>query len=351
MKAAFYVYPTAFQSPGGGEVMLLKTREYLEREGVEVSLFDPWRDKLKDFDLLHTFGSVKDALPMMRAASQAGIPNVLSTVCWYSWKSAWGTYGTLRNRVLSAARHAAKSWLPFLPSERKTMMEISDILLPNSQSEARQLMRFFRMPESKILVVPNAVDSSFAEASPELFVERYGFQDFILLVGRIEPRKNQLNVIRALKGIGRPTVIIGDCVPGYETYESACRQEADRDIHFLGGLPHGSPLLASAYAACDTFVLGTWLETPGLAALEAALAGAKVVITVEGATREYFKNFVRYVPPSDPRAIREAVQKSLASAKGPALSIHVKENYSWANTAKLTLSAYRKVLSAKEVES
>lgn len=344
MKIAFYVYPTAFQSPGGGEILLLKTKEYLERAGVQVKLLDPWKDKLKEFDILHTFGSVKDALPMMEAARFAGIKNVLSTVCWYSWKSAWGTYPDFRTRTFSLARHAAKCFLPYLPSRRKRMMTVSDMLIPNSESEARQLENFFCVPKHKIRVVPNAVDVAFAEASPDLFAKKHGVKDFILLVGRIEPRKNQLTVLRALRGMPKPVLVIGDPVPGYEGYARACRDAADGNVRFLGGLPHGSEELRSAYAACDTFVLGTWLETPGLAALEAGLAGAKIVITREGATREYFQDLAFYVSPQDPSGIRAAVLRSLETPKTPELSVRIRSEYLWPAAARKTHRVYEEVL-------
>ena len=48
---------------------------------------------------------------------------------------------------------------------------------------------------------------------------------------------------------------------------------------WLGRLDHHDPLLASAYAAARVFALPSWFETPGLAALEAALAGCSVAIT------------------------------------------------------------------------
>ncbi|HTL46694.1 MAG TPA: glycosyltransferase, partial [Verrucomicrobiae bacterium] len=240
MKVAFYVYPIAFQSPGGGEILLLKTREYLEKAGLKVRLFDTWNDKLSDYDILHTFGSVKDCLRMMETAHSVGVKNVLTTVCWYSWKSAWGTYPEWNRRLPSAARHLAKTLLPFLPSKRRKMMTLADALIPNSRSEADQLKRFFGVSEEKIRVIPNAVDESFAAALPTAFEKKYGLRDFVLCVGRIEPRKNQLNVVRALKGIGRPVVFIGDPVPAYQDYYEACRREAGAQMHFLGGLPHGS---------------------------------------------------------------------------------------------------------------
>jgi len=344
MKVAFYVYPVAFQSPGGGEILLLKTREYLEKEGLSVKLFDPWNDKLRDFDILHTFGSVKDSLRMMRTAAQLSVKNVLSTICWYSWKSAWGTYPSFSGRSISLVRQATKSFFPFMPSQRKEMMSCADILLPNSESEARQLKSFFKVSEEKIMMVPNAVDESFAKASPDAFISKFGLKDFILCVGRIEPRKNQLNVIRALKGISQSVVIIGDYVPYYKAYYDQCRKEAGNKVHFLGGFSHESPMLASAYAACNTFLLATWLETPGLAALEAALAGAKVVITREGATREYFQKYVRYVSPDNLEEIRKEVQASYNSPLTLDLKNHIQSRFLWDRAAKLNIKAYERVL-------
>ncbi len=344
-KVLFYVYPTAFQAPGGGEVQLLQTKKYLEQLGVSIKLFDPWQDKLKDFDILHTFGSVKDCLPVMEAAHTQGIKNVLSTICWYSWKSAWHTYTDPKRRFLSMIRHGAKSFFPFLPSERKQMMRISDLLLPNSQSEADQLAGYFNIPRNKIIPVPNGVDLSFSQASPENFIQKYGFKDFVLCVGRIEPRKNQLNMVRALKGLKVPVVFVGQPVPHYQSYFEQCEKEADANIHFLGALPHESGLLASAYAACHTFVLASWLETPGLAALEAGLAGANVVITSEGATKEYFGSFALYAAPDKLSDIRNKVESSLGVPKSKLLQQHIQNNYPWIKVAEQTLRAYQSLWS------
>ncbi len=71
-------------------------------------------------------------------------------------------------------------------------------------------------------------------------------------------------------------------------------------VIWLGRLDHHDPLLASAYAAARVFALPSWFETPGLAALEAALAGCAVVITPYGSTREYFGDLVEYARPHRP---------------------------------------------------
>jgi len=224
------------------------------------------------------------------------------------------------------------------------MMEIADILIPNSASEADQLQRFFRVPQEKIAIIMNAVDAAFSEAKPDLFFEKYGLRDFVLCVGRIEPRKNQLGMIRALSGAPVSFVLIGDPVKRYPAYYDACRRVAGKNVRFLEGFPHDSEILRSAYAACDTFLLASWLETPGLAALEAGLAGAKIVITREGATREYFQDFAAYVNPSDSTDIREKVIAMRRQPKTATLRDHIRQNFLWEHTAKKTLETYHKLL-------
>lgn len=346
-RVAFYVYPTAFQNPGGGEIQLLKTKQHLEAEGLSVKLFDPWADKLESFDVLHTFGSVKEALPLMEAAKRVRVKNVLSTICWYSLRAAWGNYGSLKARSTAVLRHVAKIFCPFLPSKRKRMMDIADVLIPNSESESEQLERFFHVPQKKITVIPNAVDAIFLGAKPDSFIKKFGLRDFVLCVGRIEPRKNQLGMIHALSGAKVQFVIIGDPVKNYPEYYHACLKAAGNNVRFLGGIPHDSEMLRSAYASCNTFLLASWLETPSLAALEAGLVGAKVVITKEGATQEYFRNFAFYV---DPKNTSDILEKTLVAVKRPKdtlLQERIRQNFLWAHTAKKTLETYHELLHNK----
>ncbi|MDP8299901.1 MAG: glycosyltransferase family 4 protein [Candidatus Tantalella remota] len=344
MKVAFYAYPSAFQNPGGGEIQLLKTMEYLRKAGVEVKKFDQWNDKLEDYDVLHVFGSVKMCVGLMNTARNKNVKVALSPIFWSSFKRALHESGSIRTKMELFLRHLAKMVFPKMPSGRRKTMTIADILFPNSEMEKEQLMRLFDIPEEKIYVVPNGVDARFKDADPKLFTDKYGIKDFVLYSGRIEPRKNQLNFIRAMKRTGKPAVFIGDAVSDYKEYYSECRKEAPDNMHFLGRLEHDSDILASAYAACDVFVLTSWFETPGLCALEAALAGAKVVITPEGSTREYFKDMVIYARPDDIEEISSSMEEAFGSAVTPELKEHVLENYIWDRVASRTKQGYEKIL-------
>ena len=348
MTIYFYVYPSAFQNPGGGEVQLLKTKEYLEKRGLEIRLYDQWKDQLQKGDILHVFGSIKYCYGLMRTAKEVGARVVLSTICWSDWRSALHTYPDWRRRTANIARHLAKAWFPWVPSLRKATMEVSDLLFPNSEREAEQLVRYFRVPREKIVVIPNGVDALYQEANPAFFESRYGLKDFFLCVGRIEPRKNQLALVRAHRGIKRPLVMIGEAVSRYRDYELQCRREASSNVHFLGYFPTDSQEIRSAYAACDTFVLPSWFETPGLAALEAALAGAKLVITDGGPTREYFGEEAFYVDPSRLADIRRKMELAEGQARNGVLRERIRKNYLWEQVAEKLTSCYEKLTRNQE---
>ncbi len=346
MKVAFFTYPAAFQNVGGGEIQLIKTREYLEKAGQPVDLFDPWRHRVEDYDLLHVFSSVKDCLGLVQVARSRGVKVVTSPVLWSDWRRAFFTDDGIRMKVGLLTRHALKWLWPSFPSGRLRLLLESDLLLPNSETEKKQIVRLFAVPASKIRVIHNGVDPDFMEADPKLYRDRFGGDPFLLSVGRVEPRKNQLNLIRAVKGTGLRLHLIGSSVSGYESYEAACRRVGNGFVRFTPTVPHDDPLLKSAYAACELFVLQGWFETPGLAALEAGLAGAKVLATSGGSTREYFEDSVDYLNPADPSDIRRAIHRALTRPKNERLRNRVRERFTWNHVASACLESYRSLSEA-----
>jgi len=344
MRILFYSYPSSFQNVGGGEILLLKLKEYLENAGAQVQLFDMWHDRVEDYDLLHIFGSVKDCLRLAEVAHDRHVKVAITPLFWSTWSRAFFEHGSFRNRVELLLRHATKVFIPTWPSSRRKLMMISDLVFPNSSMEAQLYRRLFAIPPEKMRVVFNGVDRRFQHAKSDLFHETYGKSPFILSVGRIEPRKNQLNLIRAVKKLGQRLVLIGNPVSGYESYYRACREEGASFTQFIPSISHEEPLLASAYAAASLYVLPGWFETPGLVALEAALAGCPVAVTEGGSTREYFGEHAWYFKPSQPNSIAEAIQIALNHPRSKVLRERVLEHFTWESIAQSTLNAYRSVI-------
>ncbi len=344
MKIAFFTYPAAFQNVGGGEVSLLKLKEYLEKEGVQADLFDTWRSKIEEYNFIHVFGSVKDCLGLVRVANARKVKVAISPLLWSDMRRAIYTDGPFSMKADLLIRHLVKALYPAFPSARRELLMRSDLIFPNSEIEKEHVARFFAIPLQKMKVLYNGVDIEFASARPDAFRERYGDEPFILGVGRIEPRKNQWNLIKAVKAIkGKKLVLIGSPVTGYEEYYQSCRKEGEGFTTFLSTIKHEDPVLRSAYAACELFVLQGWFETPGLVALEAALAGANVVATSGGSTKDYFKDHVEYLNPASPDDMKEKILKSMGKQNSN-LKNHVLDHFTWDKIAKSAISFYQEVL-------
>jgi glycosyltransferase involved in cell wall biosynthesis len=349
VKVLYFTHPTAFNNFGGAEVQLLKTKEHVEKLSRErgqlfsIKLFDIFRDKLEDFDMLHNFQSHAECLSMLQLAKLKGLKTVLSPVYWtHSYTRFRPTgIGRLYSNLKSYRIPTFQKLFPI-----KDSLDLADIILPNSRMEASLLSISFRVDPRKFFVVPNGVDERFYYARPDIFVEKYGLEDFVLFVGRIESRKNVLQLLKACNELGLPTVIIGDFHPLEKEYAAECMRllKSSLSTKFIGFLPHDSEELLSAYAAAKVFVLPSLFETPGLAALEAGLAGCNLVVTSKGSTKEYFQEHAMYVNPESFTDLKEKILEAYKKKKSSDLRNRILQNFSWDKVAFRTLEAYRKIL-------
>lgn len=327
VHALFNTYPVAFDCPGGGEVQLLKCREALVSAGARVSLFDPWAPQFDQADLVHYFSVQGGSMNFCAHVKQRGLPLLISPILWL----------TPENRT------------HFPLNEIRDLLHLADRVLPNSQLEARELSEFFEVELDRFTVVPNGVDEAFGEAAdPQLFRDRFQLKGpFILCVANIEPRKNQHRLIEAAARLDLSVVLIGQ-VRDVAYYEK-CLASSYAGLRCTGHIPHADVLLRSAYAACEVFALASMLETPGLAALEAAAQGARLVVTEIGSTREYFGELATYVDPADVRSIAAAIEQQLNARHNGALRKHVLQHYTWNAAAAALLDAYHQTLAGATV--
>lgn len=327
---------------GGVRTQVLQTKEALENLGVHVTLFDTWRDfQASEFDLVHVFSANMATYHFARAVKTQGLPLVISPV-FYTRRTAKTVQRVIYvDRLIS--RNVRGIWTDYgLIAE---MCNWAEAVTPNTTEEGKLFIDAFGVPEKKLIVVPNGVEERFAHAAPGLFEREYGIKNFILSVGHIGPeRKNILRLIEALERIDHPAAIIGrieNTLSG-----RACLERASRNPRLLivDAIPHDSMLLASAYAACDVFVLPSQFETPGIAALEAGLAGAKIVITPVGGTKDYFGNDAIYVEPTSTENIAEGIQTALKNQKDTVLRARIQKEFLWERVGEKTKQVYENIL-------
>ena len=251
-----------------------------------------------------------------------------------------GGIGGLRRLLGWTARSPWPSW-------RRRLYQSVDLLLPHTHAEAQQLLNYFRVPAPRVHIIPGAADPQLAAADPEPFAQLVGGRNFVLYLGPIEPRGNQLGFLWAMRASDVPVVVLGDVSPGYPWYLEECRHAAGPRVQFVQNLRRDDPLLASAYAACGCVVLGSWQESSCCAALEAGMSGTPLVLPEGSCAGEYFGRAAFYVNPRDLPGIRRAVSAALARGRSPSLAGHVQTYFSWNAVAKATRAAYDSMLSRR----
>jgi glycosyltransferase involved in cell wall biosynthesis len=316
----------------GDSIQIVKTQEYLKKLQIEADISsDPERD-LSKYDLVHLFNlmPVEEVFPLFQNARQQKKKIALSPIYWdpteflqqseelNNLKLWWGKSMPLRDEILRGV----------------------DLLLPNSKMELAVIQKQFqRLPVTAIVI--NGVDCFFSKAKPDRFVSHYQWRDFLLSVGRICRRKNQLAIIKAAKELKLPLVLIGPLNDG--PYYKECRCAASGvKVLFIDSLSQQD--LSAAYAAARVHALASWYDTPGLVNLEAALAGCTIVTTDRGSAKEYLGDLAYYCNPSSSDSIRKAVQNAWVAKKTLQLKTHVFTNFTWEKVAEQTLKGYRILL-------
>ncbi len=363
-RVLFLSRTTLFSVPGGDTTQVLKTAEGLRKLGCDVKVSTDVSPNLSGIDLVHLFNLTRPQETYLQAllASKQRIPVVLSPIyvdfSEYDRGARTGFSGKLLKYLSPSMAQTAKiagrmlfngeynrGTLAVLATGYKRAQErlisMASILLPNSQSEMRRIENDFPSARNKPwAVVPNAVDTGIFSPNAVKPVEE--FRDSVMCVGRIEGRKCQLELMRALKGTDLKLVLIGKPAPNQLRYYERIKQEAGNTAILLGEVPHED--LARYYASCKVHALVSWMETTGLSSLEAGVMGANLVITDKGDTRDYFGDLVHYCRPDSLTSIREAVLAAYHEPRTSALRERILERYTWQKTAEDTLAAYRTVV-------
>ncbi len=220
-----------------------------------------------------------------------------------------------------------------------------DVVIAQSDGEAQALADDFQIARERIAVACVGSGKAYPSPDPEAFRRKYiaprwSGREFALCVGRVDANKNQLALVRALKGVDIPLVLAGGSLaPGYL---DACQRDADANVLFLPALSDAE--LGAAYAAARTHVLPSWLEVIGFVTLEAAVAGCNVVLTPAHGAREYVGERGWYCDPADLSSIRSAVLAAHHAPRQPELREHLVKTYSWENHVRAVYEAFERAL-------
>jgi glycosyltransferase involved in cell wall biosynthesis len=201
-------------------------------------------------------------------------------------------------------------------------------VLTVSERTKRDLVELYDVAPEKVVVTPNGVDPAFGPgpASP---------RDYVLAVGAIQARKNQLAALEAATAVGLPLVVVGpakDPSLASELRRRGARLEGHVDVERLAELYRG--------AAC--LVQASRYEGFGLPVLEAMASGTPVVTVPEPALREVVGDAAVVVAEKE---LAEGIRRALAeSPRLAAAGLERARSFTWLAAAERTLAVYREIL-------
>ena len=344
---------TANRVSGGHIVQLEETATALRRYGIiATTAFDAEPD-LSGLDLVHGFDMRPETV---HRCHDRGLPVAVSPIYWDLRYGPEGLSGLTLRSFLGRVRRAGTFAAAAMNSQSRlaelsmtavrmaraklALFEAADLLLPNSEGEAESIRRDLGV-STPMAVVPNAVNPERFDQAGLPFHER----NTVLYVGRIDPHKNQLGLIKAMRGTDKRLVLVGYDHPDHPDYVRACRKAGKGWVEFAGG--HPPEELPPFFASARVHVVPSWFETTGLVSLEAALSGCSLVSTDRGHARAYLGDGALYCDPADGGSIRAAVDAAWDREPGPELRDRVLDQFTWDHTARATATAYRCLLAGR----
>ncbi|WP_313672145.1 glycosyltransferase [Sphingobacterium multivorum] len=358
-----------YKSRGGGDVIqMLMTKEHIESNFpfIEIEIVTDAEFLNESFDICHIFNysTAIETLSFFKKAKKLKLKIASSTIYWdysataYQYFCKLGLFNLNRislNTEIFLLRLLQLFYPIFFLTSKKfknycaLFLKSSDIILPNSIEEYKLLLSFtgFSMNDFLSKVVHNSTLLRSTDSNSGKIMEKYNIpSNYVLQVGRIEPIKNQLNLLKALSSDNHiPIVFVGKIFD--DKYFKELKRYGDKrgNVYFIEEVSHEE--VFEIYRGAHTHVLPSLRESPGLVSLEAYSQGCNIVCSQfpYSPFDTYFSDIAYSIDPLSLSSIRDAVIQSYKDGKQET-NFKLLKNFSWDYTAKQTMEAYESILNS-----
>ncbi|OGD29593.1 MAG: hypothetical protein A2Y56_06650 [Candidatus Aminicenantes bacterium RBG_13_63_10] len=235
-------------------------------------------------------------------------------------------------------------------------IQAADGVLTISQFCRRAILERFRVDEGRIKVIPHGLDKSFGRepSAEDMDRVRKGLAPagpFLLFVGALEPRKNLVRLLEALKilsgrGLDAPLLVVGR--PGGDSErvtQAVGRLGLDSRVRLIGYLD--GTTVRCLYRLAAAFVFPSLAEGFGLPIVEAMASGLAVAASGTSAIPEVAGGAAMLFDPTSAEDIAEKVGRLLEDGELRKSLIEKGKrraaDFDWRRTAEETLGFYHAI--------
>lgn len=330
MKVLFQIRKDYLRNIAGDSIIFLNIRENLIKQGVKVDICTDANINPISYDLIHIFNTVRieESYEFVMNAKKYKKKIILHSIYW-DLKQYFNRTNQLDKLQL---------WMR-AETKRKIVFNNTDLIISHCRGE-KELIEQNYGTDLKFSIIPYGTDISLSKEKDSYIKSKLGFDEFVLCVGRISRQKNQISLIRALSKENIPIVLVGSI--NDRDYYKQCIHEGKERVVILDDIKTGQ--LDTIYNGARVHVLPSWIEYPGLASLEAGIAGCNVVSTEVGSTKEVFQDYVNYCNPNDMDSIYHQTMKAFETPHSEEFKNFIIENYLWTKAAAKIKNIYHSVI-------
>jgi glycosyltransferase involved in cell wall biosynthesis len=373
-KIIFAVRRDFTNVPGGDTTQIIKSKEYLENLynlKVEICTNPEEIKNFPDVKLVHIFDLRDDTIDFIPYCKEFGKKVALSTIFWdlsharyvaflskkfnifpvnkryYKHKDFILSLINIKDEIFGQNSYGSKQFI----KKRRYAIENADVLLPNSYEELNIVANEFGFDYQNLLkksfIVPNAVDINLSEIETETEIELPdNITDFVMEAARIEPIKNQLNIILALMDEPQiPILFVGAFRnKRYKGYFNKVKKLAKKrgNVYFIDHVPHEK--IYQYYKKARVHVMPSFRESTGLSSLETLVSGTEIVTASNEYCPNNFYEFDKYghiCNPYDPESIKKAILEAYSTKKNNVKKSEYLDKFSYNAAAEETYKAYK----------
>lgn len=224
----------------------------------------------------------------------------------------------------------------------------SNMIIAVSRSTKEDIVSMFKIPEDRIVVIPEGVDSRYSPQPISIIdsvKRKYKISgDYIFSLSTLEPRKNQANLIRAFQIIRKDLPDIQLVLAGKTGWGESIKPIPG--VIMTGFVPDSD--LPALYSGSLCFAFPSFYEGFGLPPLEAMSCGAPVVASNISSLPEVVGEAGVLIDPKSVQSLATGIIQAI-NRRGELRDAGIQQasKFTWERTAKETYNTYKLLLANK----